>query len=317
MPSASTCRGAPLASLATPSRYPLGLLHRSLPVERRVRALSYRWRMLSIRRLALAGASVGIGALLAAPPGLAHAAPAHRVTAIGDSFIAGIGAGSYVESGGCRRSTDSYASLLARATSSAFTDLSCPGATTATVQEQARAIPSNSTTILVQVGGNDIGFGDVAGACTIGGSKSCRTALETAARALAALGPEVQDVLTLAHTRAPDADIVLAGYPSLVQGVRPCSGSLVGILLGPDRLTRLAQLQRHLDRTLQRALIGWKRATAVTRARFIDWPQQVNAHSLCSSEPWYVVPGAGDLIDLLHPTLAAHTAQAASLAARL
>lgn len=265
----------------------------------------------------LAGAALAVTVLAVVTVAPAHAASARLVTAIGDSFIAGIGAGSYVESGGCRRSTASYASQLARTTGSAFTDLSCPGATTSVVQAQAAAIPSTSTTVLVQAGGNDIGFGDVAGACTIGGANSCSAALKAASQALASLSPQVHAVLAQAHSRAPDADIVLVGYPSLVQGVVPCSGSLVGMLLGPDRLTKVAQLQHRLDRTLKTALRDWKRANAVAHARFVDWPQQVNAHSLCSAEPWYVVPGSGDLADLLHPTLAAHTAQAASLAARL
>src|SRR5690242_4241737 len=110
---------------------------------------------------ALSALLLSLAAVLTAPP--AHAAGTAYV-ALGDSYSAGVGAGSYLgSSGDCKRSTKSYPYLWYAAHSpSSFSFVACSGAKTGDVlSSQLAALGSATTLVSITIGGNDAGFADV------------------------------------------------------------------------------------------------------------------------------------------------------------
>src|SRR5947209_18573953 len=117
--------------------------------------------------------SVLAGALIA---GAAVAQAPARYVAMGSSFAAGPGIGKPADEtpDGCRRSADNYAHQLARRRGLALTDVSCGGATTASIlgpwnghPAQIEAVTPETRLVTVTIGGNDVGLiaGLGAGAC--------------------------------------------------------------------------------------------------------------------------------------------------------
>lgn len=239
----------------------------------------------------------GAGLVVAAP---AQAAPA-PLAAIGDSYMAGIGAGDYVDDDGCRRSVRSYAADASRRIGEALADASCPGARIPQVLEQVTDIPVDATSVLVQVGGNDIGFGALAAACLVPFAPSCLPQIAQAQARLPEVAGGLLDVADAVRAQAPQAQVVLAGYPRLLASPRQCSRTLVGSLLEPGEITAINALQARLDATI-------RDAARTAGARYVDWPRSVDQHSLCSLDPWFVTVGTGNLGDALHPTAPAYSA---------
>ncbi|MFM9135757.1 MAG: SGNH/GDSL hydrolase family protein [bacterium] len=232
-----------------------------------------------------------------------------HIVALGDSYMAGIGAGDYWERDGCRRSVNSPAALWASDVAGALTDLSCPGAKVADVAQRLPLVPSGADIVLVQVGGNDVGFGTIAGACIIGGTSSCVAAAQRAIAQARRLPTSLAALLSRTQGEAPGARVIALGYPSLVGMPAQCASSPAGSVISAESVLALRRVQRSLDAAV-------RAAARSAGTAYLDWPLDVNAHSLCSPDPWYVLPGTGRLDDLLHPTVEATRSMAAHLDAR-
>ena len=165
--------------------------------------------------------------------------------ALGDSFtaapLAHAPAGS--SPAGCLRSVQDYPALVAAALHPAsFVNVSCFGASTADMSRtqraagepnppQLNALSAADTLVTVQVGGDDIGFGNIAYTCaalslTSPDGDPCRAhytagGTDQLARAVAQTGPKVAAVLSAIRQRAPHARILLVGYPQIL----PASGN--------------------------------------------------------------------------------------------
>ena len=226
------------------------------------------------------------------------------VVALGDSFISGIGAGAYTHSGRCRQSLRSYPRQLAIRMGRSIIDLSCPGATIPEVSHRVDGIPRNAALVLIQIGGNDIGFVRLAGTCFIAGRATCHESIAQARRTLQTIEPGLVTLLRSLRSQAPRARIVVMGYPQMLGTPAQCLH-----VMPADRVRALGTLQKHLDRTLQRSAMD-------ARTQFLDWPIIVDRHSLCAEAPWYGLPG-DRLDDVLHPDLRAHGAVADRLWRRL
>ena len=224
--------------------------------------------------------------------------------------MAGIGAGDYWERDGCRRSANSFAALWTARIRGAFTDLSCPGATVDDVEKRLPLVPPGADVVLVEVGGNDIGFGSLAGACFIGGTSSCVAAADRARAQAAQLPSRLTPLLAAVQREAPRARVMAFGYPGLVGLPPQCAASTAGAVISTDSVVALRRVQRALDAAV-------RRAAGAAGVGYLDWPAAVNAHSLCSTDPCYVLPGTGRLDDLLHPTAEATETMAAHLSARI
>jgi lysophospholipase L1-like esterase len=201
---------------------------------------------------------------------------AQRYVALGDSYTSGPLIPDQAVSG-CLRSSRDYPALVAAAIHPAsFRDVSCNGATTAsmartqttlggTVAPQLNALSPADTLVTVQVGGNDIGFTAIIVTCAFlsltnpSGAPCAKhyTSGRTSrlARAIARAAPKVAAVLQGIHRRAPHARVLLVGYPDILPArghgcwpqVPVASGDVAYLRGVETRLNRMlaAQAARH------------------------------------------------------------------------
>jgi lysophospholipase L1-like esterase len=193
-----------------------------------------------VLRLLVAGA-VGLLGLVVAPVAMgAPTAAGQAYVALGDSYTAspltGPGAGPPP---GCLRSANNYPHLVAERSGARLTDVSCSGAQTrdfAAPQQtsggvnppQYDALGAGTQLVTVGIGGNDIGFGEIVQSCvsptpfgtpcrdrwTAGGTDQLEARIDT-------LAGRLDDVLDEVHSRAPDARVLVVGYPSVLPAEGP------------------------------------------------------------------------------------------------
>ena len=215
-----------------------------------------------VRRGALA-ASAGL-VIAVAGAGAAQAAIGPYVS-LGDSYTAAPlvpnPTGSPIL---CGRSTNNYPSDVTRALSpSSFTDASCSSATTVnmtqsqslegglqTAPPQFNALKANDALVTVGIGGNDAGLIAVAEECakldvvrpfgTACKNHYASGGSDPNVAAINATGPKVAAVIQGIHARAPQAEVMVVGYPDGL----PTNGSscwpLVPISAGRHHVLQLA-----------------------------------------------------------------------------
>jgi lysophospholipase L1-like esterase len=195
----------------------------------------------SLRRMLRVLPVLTAGALLAVflPAAGAAGASGPSYVALGDSYTSGPlipnQTGTPV---GCLRSTHNYPSLVAAALGAvSFTDASCAGATTADMTAQqlvaggvnppeVNALSPGTTLVSLGISGNDVGFASIIITCSglsysRPGGSPCQN-LYTAggtdrlAEMISATGPKVAVVLAAIHQRAPQARVLLVGYPDIL-----------------------------------------------------------------------------------------------------
>lgn len=223
----------------------------------------------------------------------ASAAPAEvNYVALGDSYSSGVGAGSYGDSGSCRRSANAYPQLWANSHAvSSFKFVACSGAVTSDVINQASHVDSSTTFITVSVGGNDAGFADVMVHCTLGSDSSCVNRVEEAKQfARNTLPGRLDNVYQTLTSRAPNAEIVVLGYPRFYQIGGTCKVGLsdtkrAAINSGADTLAEV---------TAERA--------AAWGLKFVDVRGAFSGHEICSSGDWWLHSLTWPIVESYHPT---------------
>lgn len=139
--------------------------------------------------------------------------------AVGDSFAAGTGAGSYLTGSPCYQSSKSHPKLLdADANLRLVSFSACSGSSTAETVAQVAGIATTAKVVTVTVGGNDVGFDDVMLNCFALPGSACQSSID--AGAAIAASQEFRDdlaaVMTAIRNRTePDAKVIVAGYPLL------------------------------------------------------------------------------------------------------
>lgn len=228
---------------------------------------------------ALATAALGIG-LVAAPaaasPGTALAAPSTDYVALGDSYSSGTGTNSYDLSGSCQRSSLSYPALwVARQGAASFTFAACSGATTSSLRSsQLGGLNAGTDLVTVTIGGNDADFVGTVLACRLGSDSACFSKLDSATAFIqttlpARLDATYRDI----RTRAPNARLVVLGYPHLYK-----TGSCL-FEISDARRTRINAVADTLATvTAQRV--------AAAGGTFVDARGPFTGHEVCSSSPW-------------------------------
>jgi lysophospholipase L1-like esterase len=241
-------------------------------------------------------AAVGLAAALL--PGRALAAPAiGRYVALGDSYTAGPGIPSQVTlPAGCRRSDHDYPALVnATLRAATFRDMSCSGATTASMTgaqqtmtggsnpAQLSALTTGTTLVTLGIGGNDVGFAEVLGICArLSGREpagsACRDYYRRSGRdeladRVAAVGPKVAAALRAIMLRAPGAEILVVGYPAILPDSGP--GCFPSIPFSPKDVAYLRRTEQTLNAVL---------ATRATQAGavFVDAYRPSIGHDICA-----------------------------------
>ena len=195
-----------------------------------------RWRRIAITVVVVA---VGAGVLAACQPVPPPGSGVATYVALGDSYTAGPLIPLQENTPlGCLRSTNNYPHLAAKSFGLPLRDVSCSGAQTDDMTHgqgvtpgpnppQFDALDEDVQIVSVGIGGNDMGFSEIAFACaaldpttTPCQDKYVVNGVDTIKQRIDAVGPKVGAVLEGIHDRSPDADVYLVGYPTVV----PVSG---------------------------------------------------------------------------------------------
>jgi lysophospholipase L1-like esterase len=251
------------------------------------------------RRPRLMAASILAALSLAALALIGTAAPASaapagvRYIALGDSYSSGLGAGFMISSSGaCDRSTKAYSRLWDLAHHpAAYRSVACAGATTTTViSGQLSALSAATTLASITVGGNDVGFAATIKTCVLHPGSQCAAAIKAArAKISAQLPGRLNNVLRDITGAAPNARVVVLGYPDLYDSSRFCLG-----LSTADR-TDLNQAATQLDATIKAAAGRAGDTFADPRAAFAG-------HSICDTSPWLHAVSIMYISQSFHPT---------------
>lgn len=241
---------------------------------------------------------VGLGPIVAtAPAAAAAAAPSTLVVGLGDSFASGEGAGSYnpetddrLRNNFCHRSPWSWqrqVQIPNAVTEQPRVIQSCSGATAANIlsanQGKAPAEPPqitwldgrSPTHVLLSIGGNDLGFQGLIENCYL---FDCIASGKVRATedAIGAAKLQLRAVLEAVVAEAPQAMVVLAGYPQLVQGL--CSGFNEPEAAAVDKLARTVRTA-WVEAVMMQRVLG-------KNVRFVDTIDPFKGHGACSLSPW-------------------------------
>ncbi len=227
--------------------------------------------------------------------GQRHAPAPVRYVALGDSYTAAPLVPTTDPAGGCYRSSNNYPHLVASSLNpTSFTDVSCSGATTndafipqrSGLAAQIDAITADTTLVTIGLGGNDEGlftnllttcatlaFFDPAGQpCTdyftsLGTDNPKNITARTTER--------VRAVVQAVSAKAPQARILVVGYPVLV----PRSGTCENLPMATGDYPYMRQVNESLSKAL-------KSGAHRGGAHFIDVAKASRGHDICSSDPW-------------------------------
>ncbi len=149
----------------------------------------------------------------------ASAAPAQLIEhdALGDSYASGYGVAPY--DGRCGRSDAAPAARLDGRMRIRLDDfVACAGATTVSMMSggQLDALDEDTDLVTLSVGGNDVGWSQPVTACLVGDDAQCAGALDATSGRIATVLPVLLDwVYAQVSARAPQAHVVVTGYPRL------------------------------------------------------------------------------------------------------
>ncbi|MDX3096927.1 SGNH/GDSL hydrolase family protein [Streptomyces sp. ME19-03-3] len=218
--------------------------------------------------LTVALALLGAGAAQAAGPVYA---------ALGDSYSAGVGSGSYDSaSGSCYRSSKAFPRLWANAHSpSGFSFTACSGATTSDVlNNQLAPLNSSTTLVSISIGGNDAGFSDVMTTCVLSSDSTCLSRINQARDFVDnQLPARLDSVYDAISSRAPSARVVVLGYPRFYKLGTTCIG------LSETKRRAINDAADLLDTVTAKRAADHGFAFADVRGTF-------TGHELCSGSAW-------------------------------
>jgi lysophospholipase L1-like esterase len=216
--------------------------------------------------------------------------------ALGDSFTAAPYVPVTELAGGCFRSSGNYPRLVAEEIGADLVDVSCGGARTDdlvdrqsfaftenTLPPQLKAVTEDAELVTVGIGGNDSDlFNTLVHECTRVSDRpgtSCEDLVTTrqgeVEESVAHIGRQVTRSLRLVQERAPDATVVLVGYPRLVDERSGCPRIP---LTDADR-----RFLGQVESGLRDALAAAARRTGV---EFVDMYAASRGHEICSGDPW-------------------------------
>lgn len=257
--------------------------------------------MLRLRPGLLVPAAVlALGTLLATPAGAAPAEDASVLdsyVALGDSFSAGpLAAQADGATAGCLRSDRNFPSLVAeRGGVPELIDVSCSGATTAdlfaprvtplgTFPPQLDALDGDTEGVTLTLGAEDVGLLDALAGCAAG---SCGDSPSGIGERVEETAPRIGAVLAAIAERAPDARVLVVGYPEVLPGSGPgCAPFRPADDLRAAQTALNAMLEQQAD---------------AAGAEFVDTRDRFVGHDLCQGPGarWVQGPSAAGPV---HPT---------------
>lgn len=252
-----------------------------------------------------------------------------RYVALGDSYTSAPQIGSSVGPAGCHRSANNYPHLVAEELDpAAFVDVSCGGATTAhltspqdigpaTQPPQLDALAPDTTLVTLGIGGNDVGLVQLASECVTSerSSAPCRDrltsgGLDRLAEAIESTETKVNEALTEIQNRAPQARVLLVGYPTVLPA--PGEGCWPELPIGAPDVAYLRDALNALNTMLAEQ-------AAARGAEFVDTATPTLGHDICRPQNIRWVEGLTSNASSapLHPTARGQQAMAEAVLAEL
>ena len=236
--------------------------------------MTHRVRAILAGGLASALALIG-GILTLGPAGAAG--PSY--VALGDSYSSGVGTRTYISDGtSCQRSTYAYPYLISQSRGFTLNFQACSGAKIPDVtNNQLGALSTGTAYVTLSVGGNDAGFSSVITECALPGwASNCDGKINTAQSYINSTLPGALSTLYASiKSKAPNARVVIVGYPRLFQG-EDCNA---GTWFSPSEETRLNQTADLLNSKL----------SAAAAAKGFSFANPTNAfigHAVCDDVEW-------------------------------
>ena len=233
----------------------------------------------------------------------ADATTIRSYVALGDSYTAAPYVYLTDVANGCLRSNGNYPALLAEQLGIAkHVDVSCSGATSEdlagrqntfrqqTVAPQLAAVGRDTDLVTLGIGGNDFGlFGSLVGTCPISGPQGgifaprdgvrCgQVELRRASDDVRRIGSLITRDLRAVHRKAPDAIVVLVGYPRILDPSRSCPK-----VLPVARRDAIA-----LDAVTRSLSQQMKAAADRTQSVFVDLYAASKGHDACAGKQAWV-----------------------------
>ena len=243
----------------------------------------------------------------------------HVVVALGDSFTSGEGAPPYdADPASCRRAADAWPRLLAEVAVVASVELrACAGARTEHLtgswdrRDLGPQIPDEpdpeATLVLLTVGGNDIGFGEIVATCVLltcspePDDDGFRERLDELREDL------VQDVHPALAAAYPNARIVHVSYPRLTPPTE----------VEPSTCRWMSDDDQRISRAIVDAIndAAEDAAQQAGTAEHLDVADALAGHELCTEDGW--VNGVGFDPGDAHPNLGGQRGMARAVAEAL
>jgi hypothetical protein len=216
--------------------------------------------------------------------------------ALGDSNTSGPGLGPQTFVPGCQQTAGNYPHRLAEAMDLELVDVSCGGAATEhmskpqtalgdTVPPQLDAIREDTALVTLSIGGNN---GDVYGKLLLNCARlaeddrsgaPCSDLARRNPDALKKVFDEVNDEIVetvdMILDKAPDARVVIIGYPQII----PAEGTCDDLPLGEGDYAFARGVMEQFDK-------AQAKAAEAARAEFVDMWSVTEGHDICSDEPW-------------------------------
>lgn len=236
--------------------------------------------------------------------GVPAAAQAPSYVALGDSYSSGVGTRTYYsDSGSCYRSQYAYPVINARAMGAALTFAACSGARVANVlSSQLGGLNGNTRYVTISIGGNDAGFASVITACARPWPWTCWGEIDNANTFIRNTLPgRLNQVYTEIRNRAPNASVVVVGYPRIFNG-RECN---FAARISPGE-------QAELNRTANLLATTTAGRASAHGFQFADPRNAFVGHAVCDSVEW--INGLSNPIrESYHPNRAGQSAGYAPL----
>jgi lysophospholipase L1-like esterase len=195
---------------------------------------------------------------------------------------------------GCFRSSANYPALVARTLSAHLDDRSCGGAQVVhlatsqypEVNAQLDAVRADTDVVTLGIGGNDQGlFAQLTDKCpelraSDPTGAPCRDEMHAGGgdllrAGIAKTGTAVTDALREIHERAPQAQVLVVGYPQIVSPGNACSK----LPLARGDYAYVAGINVALNTMLEKA-------ASATRSTYVDVARASRGHDLCADDPW-------------------------------
>jgi lysophospholipase L1-like esterase len=246
----------------------------------------------------------------------ATAARAANYVSLGDSYTAGPLIPNPVLPLGCLKSDHNYPHLAAPSIGLTLRDPSCSGAKTDHMTQpqnvepdgpnppQFNSLDASTAVVSLTIGGNDIGFSEVAQSCiTLNPfSSPCKSKYDSGgkdqlAERIEATAPKVAAVLDGIHARSPAAKIYVLNYPAIFPETG--SGCWPQMPISFTDAPYLRATEQHLNSMLATQ-------AAAHGATLVNWYGASIGHDACksSSTRWVEPLVPGELAAPIHPNKA-------------